>query len=70
MGSAVTGALVMSFGATLRALHGGIWVVPLIGNFLLFVVALAAGVLVMAAIVVALKSRDRHLVEVDASATV
>ena len=70
VGSAITGALVMSFGATLRAPHGGIWVVPLIGNFLLFVVALAVGVLVMAAIVVALKSRDRHLAEVDASATV
>jgi PTS system fructose-specific IIC component len=70
VGSAVTGALVMSFGATLRAPHGGIWVVPLIGNFLLFLAALAAGVLVMAAIVVALKSRDHNLAAVDASATV
>ena len=70
VGSAVTGALVMSFGATLRAPHGGIWVVPLIGNFLLFLVALAAGVIVMAAIVVALKSRDHNLAAVDASATV
>jgi PTS system fructose-specific IIC component len=70
VGSAVTGAIVMAFGATLRAPHGGIWVVPLIGNFLLFVVALAAGVLVMAAIVIALKSRDRHLAAIDASATV
>ncbi len=70
VGSAVTGALVMAFGATLRAPHGGIWVVPLIGNFLLFLVALAAGVLVMTAIVVTLKSRDRNLEAVDASATV
>ncbi|WP_353510414.1 fructose-specific PTS transporter subunit EIIC [Intrasporangium sp.] len=70
VGSAVTGALVMLFGATLRAPHGGIWVVPLIGNFLLFLVALAAGVLVMTAIVVMLKSRDRNLEAVDASATV
>jgi PTS system fructose-specific IIC component len=70
VGSAVTGALVMLFGATLRAPHGGIWVLPLIGNFLLFVLALVVGVLVMATIVVALKSRDTHLAEVDATATV
>ncbi|GAA2158358.1 PTS system D-fructose-specific IIA component (F1P-forming) (Frc family) /PTS system D-fructose-specific IIB component (F1P-forming) (Frc family) /PTS system D-fructose-specific IIC component (F1P-forming) (Frc family) [Humibacillus xanthopallidus] len=70
VGSAVTGALVMLFGATLRAPHGGIWVLPLIGNFLLFLVALIIGVLVMATIVIALKSRDTHLAEVDATATV
>ncbi|MBC9955675.1 fructose-specific PTS transporter subunit EIIC [Yimella sp. cx-51] len=55
VGSGVTGALTMAFGATLRAPHGGIWVLPLIGNFLLFLVALVAGVLVMAAMVVVLK---------------
>jgi PTS system fructose-specific IIC component len=60
----------MGFGATLRAPHGGIWVLPLIGNFLLFVVALAIGVVVMTAIVVALKSRERNLAVVDAAATV
>ena len=70
IGSAVTGGLVMLFGATLRAPHGGIWVLPLIGNFLLFLLALVIGVIVMTAIVVALKSRDTHLAEVDASATV
>ena len=70
VGSAITGGLVMLFGATLRAPHGGIWVLPLIGNFLLFLVALVIGVLVMTTIVVALKSRDTHLAEVDASATV
>jgi PTS system fructose-specific IIC component len=70
VGSAVTGALAMGFGATLRAPHGGIWVLPLIGNFLLFVVALAIGVVVMTAIVVALKSRERNLAVVDAAATV
>lgn len=51
----MTGALTMAFGATLRAPHGGIWVLPLIGNFALFLVALAAGVLVMTALVVTLK---------------
>ena len=70
VGSAVTGALAMAFGTTLRAPHGGIWVLPLIGNFLLFLVALFAGVLVMAAIVVALKSRDRNAEAVEAVATV
>ncbi len=58
VGSAVTGGLTMMFGATLRAPHGGIWVLPLIGNFLMFLVALAIGVAVMAGIVIALKSRD------------
>ena len=58
VGSAITGGLAMAFGTTLRAPHGGIWVLPLIGNFLLFLAALAVGVAVMAAIVIALKSRD------------
>jgi len=70
VGSSITGGLVMLFGATLRAPHGGIWVLPLIGNFLLFLAALAVGVLIMAGIVVALKSRESNLAEVDAAATV
>jgi PTS system fructose-specific IIC component len=70
VGSAVTGALAMAFGATLRAPHGGIWVLPLIGNFLLFLVALAAGVAVTAGLVIALKSREHNLAEIDATATV
>jgi PTS system fructose-specific IIC component len=60
----------MLFGTTLRAPHGGIWVLPLIGNFLLFILALAIGVLVMTGIVVVLKSRETNLAEIDASATV
>lgn len=58
IGSSITGALAMAFGTTLRAPHGGIWVLPLIGNFLMFLVALVVGVVVMAGIVVALKSRS------------
>ncbi|MDA4891070.1 fructose-specific PTS transporter subunit EIIC [Streptomyces sp. MS2A] len=54
-GGAVTGALSMAFGATLRAPHGGIFVVPLIGNPLLYLVAIAAGVCVTAALVIVLK---------------
>ncbi|MFJ4488951.1 PTS fructose transporter subunit IIABC [Streptomyces diastaticus] len=55
-GGAVTGALSMAFGATLRAPHGGLFVVPLIGDALLYVVAIAAGTVVTAALVVLLKS--------------
>ncbi len=55
-GSAVTGALVMVFGNTLRAPHGGIWVVPLIGGPLLYILAIAIGTAVCAAVVVALKT--------------
>ncbi|MFF4473453.1 fructose-specific PTS transporter subunit EIIC [Streptomyces sp. NPDC001599] len=55
VGGAVTGALSMAFGATLRAPHGGIFVVPLIGNPLLYLVAVAAGVCVTTALVIVLK---------------
>ncbi|MFF3845693.1 fructose-specific PTS transporter subunit EIIC [Streptomyces sp. NPDC002328] len=54
-GGAVTGALSMAFGATLRAPHGGIFVVPLIGNAFLYLVAIAAGVCVTTALVIILK---------------
>lgn len=68
VGSAITGALAMAFGTSLRAPHGGIWVLPLIGNFLMFVLALVIGVAVMAAIVIALKSRDHQRSAVEAAA--
>ncbi|MGW7516591.1 fructose-specific PTS transporter subunit EIIC [Streptomyces sp. NPDC054796] len=54
-GGAVTGALTMTFGSTLRAPHGGIFVVPLIGMPLLYLVAIAAGTAVTAALVILLK---------------
>ncbi|WP_055563465.1 PTS fructose transporter subunit IIABC [Streptomyces atriruber] len=54
-GGAVTGALSMAFGCTLRAPHGGAFVVPLIGRPLLYLVAIAAGVCVSTAVVVLLK---------------
>ena len=56
IGSSVTGGLVMLFGSTLLAPHGGIWVLPLIGQPLLFVLALAVGVAITAALVVLLKA--------------
>ncbi|HET8977443.1 MAG TPA: fructose-specific PTS transporter subunit EIIC [Solirubrobacteraceae bacterium] len=55
-GSAVTGALSFAFGATSRAPHGGIWVVGLIGRPALYLVAIAAGVLVSATLVIVLKT--------------
>ncbi|MGW4525336.1 PTS fructose transporter subunit IIC [Amycolatopsis sp. NPDC004378] len=55
LGSAVTGALSMAFGATLRAPHGGIFVLPLIGSPLLFLLALVAGTAVASVSVILLK---------------
>jgi len=73
VGSAVTGALAMAFSVGIRAPHGGIWVLPIMGSVsqvLLFLVALAIGVVVMASIVIVLKSRDSKLAEVEAVASV
>ncbi|MEU2351399.1 fructose-specific PTS transporter subunit EIIC [Streptomyces misionensis] len=56
VGGALTGALSMAFGATLRAPHGGVFVVPLIGNPFLYLIAVAAGVCTSTALVVALKT--------------
>ncbi|MEU5087265.1 fructose-specific PTS transporter subunit EIIC [Streptomyces sp. NPDC021356] len=56
VGGALTGALSMTFGATLRAPHGGIFVVPLIGNPFFYLIAVAAGVCATTALVVALKT--------------
>ncbi|MGW6719959.1 PTS fructose transporter subunit IIABC [Streptomyces sp. NPDC054995] len=58
-GGAVTGALSMTFGATLRAPHGGAFVVPLIGEPFLYLLAIAAGTLVATALVVLLKGARR-----------
>ncbi|WP_372408198.1 fructose-specific PTS transporter subunit EIIC [Streptomyces luteireticuli] len=60
-GGAVTGALSMAFGCTLRAPHGGVFVVPLIGRALPYLGAVAAGVLVAAGLVVLLKERRAPL---------
>ncbi|GHC61554.1 PTS fructose transporter subunit IIABC [Streptomyces flavofungini] len=58
-GGAVTGALSMAFGCTLRAPHGGVFVVPLIGQPLLYLVAIAAGICVSTVVVVLLKGARR-----------
>ncbi|QYX79432.1 PTS fructose transporter subunit IIABC [Streptomyces akebiae] len=54
-GGAVTGALAMAFGSTLRAPHGGIWVTPLIGKPFLYLLAIAIGTAVTAGLVIVLK---------------
>ncbi|SFB64422.1 PTS system D-fructose-specific IIB component (F1P-forming), Frc family /PTS system D-fructose-specific IIC component (F1P-forming), Frc family [Amycolatopsis marina] len=46
IGSATTGALSVAFGATSLAPHGGIWVVGLIGQPLLYLLAIAIGTVV------------------------
>ncbi|MFJ2580922.1 fructose-specific PTS transporter subunit EIIC [Kitasatospora aureofaciens] len=54
-GSMTAGGMVMAFGSTLRAPHGGIWVLPLIGSPLLYLVAVVAGAVVTTVVVVLLK---------------
>ncbi|WP_432070640.1 PTS fructose transporter subunit IIABC [Streptomyces sp. AA1529] len=66
-GGAVTGALSMGFGSTLRAPHGGIFVVPLIGSPLLYLVAIAAGTLVTAGATLLLKGARKQSPEVRSS---
>ncbi|MGW4565165.1 PTS fructose transporter subunit IIC, partial [Streptomyces sp. NPDC004561] len=61
VGGALTGALSMAFGATLRAPHGGIFVVPLIGNPFLYLIAIAAGVCVSTALVIVLKGMRKPI---------
>ena len=55
IGSAVSGALSMAFNCTLMAPHGGIFVLPLIGNWAWYVVALVVGSFVAMGIMAALK---------------
>ncbi|MFJ2473530.1 fructose-specific PTS transporter subunit EIIC [Streptomyces sp. NPDC087659] len=55
VGGAVTGALSMAFECTLRAPHGGIFVVPLIGNAFLYLLAILVGTVISAALVILLK---------------
>ncbi|MFF2079785.1 fructose-specific PTS transporter subunit EIIC [Kitasatospora sp. NPDC058162] len=60
VGSMTAGGLVMAFGSTLRAPHGGIWVLPLIGSPFLYLLAVVAGTVVTTAVVVLLKGMRRE----------
>ncbi|WP_157968460.1 fructose-specific PTS transporter subunit EIIC [Streptomyces geranii] len=55
-GGAVTGALTMTFGSTMKATDGGLFSAGHLGKPLLFVAAVAAGVLVTTTILIVLKS--------------
>ena len=55
VGSAIAGALTMFFDCTLRAPHGGIFVVPTIGNPLMYLVSIFVGAVVGCAILSVLK---------------
>lgn len=69
IGSAVTGAIIMSSGATLRAPHGGIFVFFAMGEPLVFFLALAIGTVITGVLVVALKQlRGRSDAELEAVA--
>ena len=57
VGSALAGALTMVFDCTLRAPHGGIFVVPTIGNPLMYLLSIAVGAVVSALILVVLKKK-------------
>ena len=71
VGGSVTGALCMAFGVYSQAPHGGVFVFFAIGNFPLFLLAIAIGAVVMAFTVIALKRWVRKApatVEVPAAA--
>jgi PTS system fructose-specific IIC component len=54
-GGALTGAIVMGAGVTSQAPHGGLFVFFAIGNLPMFLLAIAAGTVVSALVVIALK---------------
>lgn len=56
-GSAVAGALSMTFGCTLMAPHGGIFVVPVMGNAVMYLLALVIGTVVTAVLLGVLKKK-------------
>jgi fructose PTS system EIIBC or EIIC component len=64
-GSAVTGGLAMTMDVTLRAPHGGIFVLFAVGNVLGFLLSLAAGVLVAATLVIVLKQFTESKEEIE-----
>ena len=57
IGSGVAGALSMIFKCTLMAPHGGIFVFPVVGNALLYIVALVAGTAVSTLLLGILKKK-------------
>ena len=56
-GSAIAGGISMFFGCTLMAPHGGIFVLPVVGNALMYLVALVVGTAVSAVLLGLLKKK-------------
>ena len=57
VGSAVAGALSMAFGCTLMAPHGGIFAFPVVGNAIMYLVALVVGTVISAVLLGVLKKK-------------
>lgn len=57
IGSALAGSLSMAFHCTLMAPHGGIFVFPVVGNAVMYLVALVAGTVVSALLLGVLKKK-------------
>ena len=55
IGSAIAGGLSMAFGCTLRAPHGGLFVLPTIGNPVMYLAAVVTGAVVSCVILGVLK---------------
>ena len=57
VGAGFSGALSMAFGCTLMAPHGGIFVFPVVGNAMMYLVALVIGTLIGAFLLGALRKK-------------
>ena len=57
IGSGLAGALSMAFNCTLMAPHGGIFVFPVVGNAIMYLVALVAGTVISAILLGVLKKK-------------
>ena len=57
VGSAIAGAISMFFNCTLMAPHGGIFVFPVVGNAMMYLVALVVGTLISAVLLGVLKKK-------------
>ena len=60
IGSAIAGGLSMLFNCTLMAPHGGIFVIGIVGNALMYILSIAIGAIVGAVILAALKKTRRE----------
>ncbi|HYN70928.1 MAG TPA: PTS fructose transporter subunit IIBC [Nakamurella sp.] len=67
VGAAAAGGLVMLFGNELRAPHGGIFVLPLVSQPFLYLIAIAIGTVITAALVIVLMSLDKKNTEAIAA---